>query len=418
MVGIGELVAEGCQLGTSHPPGYPLYTIIVYLATNVGKLIAPWKAPAYFVNLTSAVFGSTASGLLASSIVFLVQISDLRQEKNRIPDKGKMKQRRVSKSKSTQTSKDRASSAPLAESESDNLPKCISIFMGLMHSFSPLVWQYSVTAEVFALHNFFVAIIVHTTVRFAVRGDEALLLLGAFLCGLALTNQHTSILLSIPLILWVLSVTKIHLPSRWRYEADESFPTTKAMVPLLLKAAVAFLSGFVMIYGTMPLFARLFHHPGSWGYVTSFKGFLHHFLRSDYGSLRLYSGNDDFSESLWQRLLLWSKDFLWSQSLPFVGVATLIASKDLLMLEFEKLRRKSEGKRFVGSRKGAIIVSDCASMSIDTAILCSLLFYLVVFHSLSNLPLENPLFFGIHQVSATLKRLFKNFNFAANLKIH
>lgn len=27
----GELVAEGCILGTAHPPGYPLYTIIIKL---------------------------------------------------------------------------------------------------------------------------------------------------------------------------------------------------------------------------------------------------------------------------------------------------------------------------------------------------------------------------------------------------
>lgn len=26
---LGELVAEGCQLGTAHPPGYPLFTLIV-----------------------------------------------------------------------------------------------------------------------------------------------------------------------------------------------------------------------------------------------------------------------------------------------------------------------------------------------------------------------------------------------------
>ena len=34
----------------------------------------------------------------------------------------------------------------------------------------------------------------------------------------------------------------------------------------------------------------------------------------------------------------------------------------------------------------------------------SLLFYLVVFHSLANLPLKTPLMFGVHQVSAILQR--------------
>src|SRR4051812_25645197 len=26
----GEIVAEGCQLGVSHPPGYPLLTMLIY----------------------------------------------------------------------------------------------------------------------------------------------------------------------------------------------------------------------------------------------------------------------------------------------------------------------------------------------------------------------------------------------------
>ena len=29
----GELVAEACELGTAHPPGYPLYTLVVHLLT-------------------------------------------------------------------------------------------------------------------------------------------------------------------------------------------------------------------------------------------------------------------------------------------------------------------------------------------------------------------------------------------------
>ena len=61
----GELVAEGCQLGTSHPPGYPLYTIIVFLVTTLGKLHYPTLTPAYLVNITSCVFGSITSGLIS-----------------------------------------------------------------------------------------------------------------------------------------------------------------------------------------------------------------------------------------------------------------------------------------------------------------------------------------------------------------
>ena len=68
----GELVAEGCQLGTSHPPGYPLYTILVYLVTNLGHFLDEkvngnfgiryganlTQSPAYFVNVMSCCFGA------------------------------------------------------------------------------------------------------------------------------------------------------------------------------------------------------------------------------------------------------------------------------------------------------------------------------------------------------------------------
>ena len=33
----GELVAESCELGTAHPPGYPLYTLLVHLISIMPK---------------------------------------------------------------------------------------------------------------------------------------------------------------------------------------------------------------------------------------------------------------------------------------------------------------------------------------------------------------------------------------------
>ena len=52
----GELLAEGCQLGTSHPPGYPLYQIVVYLVSKLAFLTS--ENVAMVVNVSSCVFGS------------------------------------------------------------------------------------------------------------------------------------------------------------------------------------------------------------------------------------------------------------------------------------------------------------------------------------------------------------------------
>lgn len=282
----------------------------------------------------------------------------------------------------------------------------ISIFVGLLHSFSPLSWQYSVTAEVFALHNLFVSLIIHTTLRFASCGRKNEMLLGAFLCGLSLTNQHISVLLVFPLILWVLHVTKLcGLCQKKNNESSINQPQ-QSFSPLVL-AAMYFFSGFVALYITMPVFSLLFPHPGSWGDVSSFGGFIRHLSRKDYGSLRLYSGNDNGSENAWERFLLWGKDFMWSQGFPFVGVASIIACKDALIDEIQKRRVLKGGTvQSFNKHRGMIVLSDKESIGLDTVIVLSLGFYLIVFHTLANLPLSNPLFFGIHQVSGETAILF------------
>ena len=68
----GELVAEGCQLGIAHPPGYPLYTVIVYIVTSLGKRFLQNYTPALLVNAMSCLFGSIASGLVAATVQEIV----------------------------------------------------------------------------------------------------------------------------------------------------------------------------------------------------------------------------------------------------------------------------------------------------------------------------------------------------------
>ena len=213
----GELVAEGCQLGTSHPPGYPLYTIIVYLTTTIGRyFISDGKSPAFFVNLTSALFGSVASGLLSSCTLYMIQINEcqnLRYHEAQNSQNKESKKKKTSKKKHALKQQRKAdndididiSLIPTKElnDEMTIMNMYIAVFVGLLHSFSPLVWQYSVTAEVFALHNFFVGLIVHTTLRFGISGQKELFFWGAFICGLAMTNQHISALLLIPLISYI-----------------------------------------------------------------------------------------------------------------------------------------------------------------------------------------------------------------------
>jgi hypothetical protein len=54
----GELITVGATAGVAHPPGYPLYTLLVILAAAI-----PLGDVAVRVNLVSALGGALAVGL-------------------------------------------------------------------------------------------------------------------------------------------------------------------------------------------------------------------------------------------------------------------------------------------------------------------------------------------------------------------
>ena len=68
----GELVAEGCSLGTAHPPGYPLFTMLIYALKEFLPLSAEMAATAsvaYRANLSSGVFTAGAAYLIGEIII-------------------------------------------------------------------------------------------------------------------------------------------------------------------------------------------------------------------------------------------------------------------------------------------------------------------------------------------------------------
>ena len=97
----GELVAEACELGTAHPPGYPLYTLLLHLVTLV-----PYGSIAWRANLFCSTLSAIASGFLCA----LVQ---------------------------------QFSKGDLARHYTWG-----GIVAGSMYGFSPLVWTYAVGSEV------------------------------------------------------------------------------------------------------------------------------------------------------------------------------------------------------------------------------------------------------------------------------
>jgi len=345
----GELVAEGCQLGTSHPPGYPLYTIIVYLVTTLGKQYYPTLSPAYMVNITSCLFGSISSGLISLIVYKLTSGID-------------------------DGSCGSGSNTKKGLSISPVVARCsVALSTGLLSAFSPLMWQYNTSAEVFALHNLFVTLIIYVLVIYNSTPNNStwIVALGSFLSGVAMTNQHTSVLLILPVVVHVFYKSSILSKPKQ-----------------LLISTLSFMVG-ISLYVLLPYFAITNPHAGSWGDVTSLPGFIHHFLRRDYGTMRLFSGDDSASEGMLARTWWWLSDFATTQC--SLGMYFWFFSQFICCIDV-----KESKKRLIDIRRNNVTTEEIADSTLNV-IFNALIFYLMVFHSLSNLPLSNPLLFGIHQ---------------------
>ena len=335
----GELVAEGCHLGVAHPPGYPLFTMLVHGVTRY--LPQGWGSCAWRTNMMCATCGALAA-------VFIQRSVDIW-----------------------------------------GFHTWGGVAAAGMFAFSPLIWTYAVGSEVFALNNLVAAALMLQALRYARDGAWFDVLLGAWLCGLGLTNQHTIVLLEVPLICWVLWAERRRLSVR-----------------RILALAGAFVLG-LLPYAYLPLAAAFNGQPGSWGDPSTLGGFFHHFRRADYGTFRLFS-TDKETEGLTTRLLMYGEDLLVNESL---GLGVLLALLGLVgSLRFTIPRRAAGSAaaahesctQATGSRRGREPrMLEPAAPGADTRgvgcmLLAAYVFYLVVFHSLANLPLSEALLYGVH----------------------
>lgn len=175
----GELLAEGCSLGTAHPPGYPLFTMLVFIIKSIYDSIHSTSSTmqtgfsnshhvAFRVNFSSAVF-TIVSGFLIAESVSLTQSMILSYRSHEI----------------TKT----------FDWGYSGIGSIIYIFG--MFAFSPLIWQYAVTAEVFPMNTMFAALLMYLVLLFANYQDIGIAYFGAFVCGLVstvLTNDDASML--------------------------------------------------------------------------------------------------------------------------------------------------------------------------------------------------------------------------------
>jgi transmembrane protein TMEM260 (protein O-mannosyltransferase) len=243
----GELIAVAATLGVAHPPGYPLYTWLGHLWLT----LVPWGNVAWRLNLFSATCGALAAGVLALAVLKLT----------------------------------RSTAAALVAAWT--------------LAFSAPSWKYAEVAEVFVPNALLASLVLLAAAEVLAPAQLALAAspLGpagrarvalpsyaalAFLAALEFSHHHTLVLLLGPVLLLIVL---LHVgPDRLR--AALLFPRlprpgARDLVVILIAAAA----------GLVPLI-HLFVSPGSdrglvWGDPGTWKGFLRHLLRVDYGSLRL-----------------------------------------------------------------------------------------------------------------------------------
>ena len=337
----GELVAEGCILGIAHPPGYPIFTMMV---NALSKLATGNIEVAYIVNISSAILTSAAAYFLGNTVLFALEWNINTNNK-----------------------------------DIDTLSYGGHIFGMSLFAFSPLIWQYATTAEVFPLNTFFASLIIYLVVLFAKTKSSNIAILGAFVCGLAACNQHTIFLYEIPLIAWMTFLLRRRLLSSQHWM-------------LSIYIGIAFLIG-LSCYAYMPIAQIYKPEWGSWGDVTTFDGFIHHFLRRDYGTLQLFSGGSGKNaEGFMVRNAAYLSDAMFVQGLYCTPILALLGA----LVWMKRGSNRNNDKSTIEVEEDKLICTVECSYT-PWALVVTQIFYFSVFHTLANLPLHDKLLYGIHQ---------------------
>lgn len=250
----GELVAAVATGGLIHPPGYPLYSLAGRLF-----LLLPHGTLAWRMNMLSAVCDAAAAAVLCFAV----------SRRTRCWPSG--------------------------------------VATAALFAFAPGVWQYAICAEVFALNNLFVALLVLCAVLFDERRDRRYRFAGALFLGLALADHHTVLFTAVPLALWVLWTGR---PGLWA--------RPRTLLPLIGLLALGLLP-----YAVLP-FEQASHSPVSWGVISTWGAFWRHIFRLDYGTFRLVASSTS-RHSGTGTLAAWCGDLMVQLGWGGAFVITLIA---------------------------------------------------------------------------------------------
>ncbi len=392
----GELITEAWQFGLPHPPGYPTFSMIGHIFAR--KLdINPTVASSNKISKVAWRLNFMSAILTSFSAVFLfLMIQNIRYVIINVNKLHGSKKEETFISCFSYFNKEEQSLYPWLIG---------SIVASITFSFSPLIWTYAVTAEVFALNNFFASLILYLATDFYLLPTTAKGYFGAFMCGFGLTNQHSLVFFVMPLGISVI-ITIIHRnymlekqliideqksQSKMEKSSQDKTATEELLgeddVPLAKDIPVAkifskqniqfiILSVIFFLIGLIPYMYMPYAtgKPNSWGDATTLLGFFKHLLRQEYGTFLLHPDMIG-GEGMLERTKLYLENVVSIQMSDFIS-NQFLSSYCIILGIFVSLIR--------GKTSGQIVV-------------VIWLFYLIAFHSLSNLDLSTPLTYGVHE---------------------
>lgn len=195
----------------------------------------------------------------------------------------------------------------------------ISLLTALTIAFTYVFWLYAEVGEVFALNIFLCLFLFYIVLLYVESKKAKYLYLLSFLTGLAFTNHHTFVLLA-PSVLFLLLSAKF-----WRDLKPK----------MILKMILFFLLGF-SFYLYVPFAA--FHDPVvNWDNARDLRGFIHLFLRKDYGTFSSSAVNPSLQVGLQERLFE-TNHFLSQMVLILSPLAVFLGILGFLFLWFQKKR--------------------------------------------------------------------------------
>ncbi|MEA2574686.1 MAG: hypothetical protein QOH93_1984, partial [Chloroflexia bacterium] len=260
----GELITALYEPGVAHPPGYPLYVLLGYVASHLLPGEVAWR-----VNAFSAFWGAmcvTVLFLLLLEVGALMKrLSVLAQQHQARSVKRQKKQ--AAKSASTGQSASEAIPSPWPELV---LAASIASLFGASSSF----WSRTAQAKMYTLHYFFVAFLLLSALKYRAAFDREdrpaarrWLLITALAGGLSLTNHMMTILLVPSLLILLLA------GSDWRVRLSALLKNwyvavPAAILPLLLYLYLPFRSSQapVMNWGAPTTWDDFYRHITGWQY--------------------------------------------------------------------------------------------------------------------------------------------------------